>query len=231
MELLIDLVEKRKLLINDISLTAVTDEYMEYVTALKERSLTQTAQFVALAATLLLIKSKSLLPVLQLTDDEADGIENLEERLKLYQIYRNAGAVLTPTFGINLMHEKLFTPDQRPLFVTDRFTKTRALSEALTGLINQLTQKKEPPKVQIKPVILLEEMIDRLLRQVDNQFNSTLRELTEGSEEGSEERATVIVGFLAVLEMVKQGHIEAKQVIRFEDIEIKKESTELPRYL
>ena len=57
LELLIELVEKRKLLINDISLSAVTDEYMQTVTAMQELSLPNTAQFITLAATLLLIKS------------------------------------------------------------------------------------------------------------------------------------------------------------------------------
>ena len=67
LEPLIDLVEKRKLLINDISLAEVTDEYMARVSKMQERSLPNTAQFITLAATLLLIKSKSLLPVLDLT--------------------------------------------------------------------------------------------------------------------------------------------------------------------
>ena len=81
LDLLIDLVERRKLLINDISLAAVTDEYIEHVSRMQERSLSGTAHFVQLAATLLLIKSKSLLPVLELTDEEEHAIEDLEERL------------------------------------------------------------------------------------------------------------------------------------------------------
>jgi segregation and condensation protein A len=99
MELLIELVEKRKLLINDISLAKVTDEYMQTVRAMQELSLPHTSQFITLAATLLLIKSKSLLPVLNLTSEETASIEDLEERLKLYQIYRDAGIELQTRFG------------------------------------------------------------------------------------------------------------------------------------
>ena len=72
LDLLLDLVEKRKLLINDISIAEVTDEYMRQVSLMQELSLPNTAQFVALAATLLLIKSKSLLPVLELTQEEEE---------------------------------------------------------------------------------------------------------------------------------------------------------------
>ena len=58
LEILIELVEKRKLLINDISIAEVTDEYMQTVSAMQELSLPNTAQFITIAATLLLIKSK-----------------------------------------------------------------------------------------------------------------------------------------------------------------------------
>ncbi len=78
LELLLELVEKRKLLINDISLAPVTDEYMQAVSQMQEMSLPGTAQFVVLAATLLLIKSKSLLPIHYLTDQEESSIDEIE---------------------------------------------------------------------------------------------------------------------------------------------------------
>ena len=64
LDLLLELIEKRKLLINDISLAAVTDEYIARVNAMQELPVGETAEFVALAATFLLIKSRSLLPAL-----------------------------------------------------------------------------------------------------------------------------------------------------------------------
>ena len=91
MELLIELIEKRKLLINDISLASVTDEYMQRVAIMEQNPLKETTQFVVLAATLLLIKSKSLLPILDLTPEEEESIEDLQYRLKQYAIFRKAG--------------------------------------------------------------------------------------------------------------------------------------------
>ena len=111
LELLLELVDKRKLLINDISLATVTDEYVEYVSAMEEQSLPETARFIALAATLILIKSKSLLPILELTDEETEDIENLAERLKLYQLCRVAGLTLAKSFGSNLMYESTRKPN------------------------------------------------------------------------------------------------------------------------
>lgn len=226
LELLLELVEKRKLLINDISLAEVTDEYMRMVAAMQEQSLPNTAQFVSLAATLLLIKSKSLLPVLQLTQEEEESIDDLEERLKLYKIYRDAAKVVEERFGKQVMHERQFVAKTDPIFTTDQFTKLSALQEAIWGVISNLPQKVEKPKVQVKKVISLEEMIDRLHNRINQQMKLKFSELI--AEEG--ERTNVIVGFLAILESVKQGSVLVAQAERFHDIEIERERTGIPRY-
>jgi segregation and condensation protein A len=74
LELLLELIEKRRLLINDISLAAVTDEYMRRVAGMEGSHLGETTQFVYVASTLLLIKSRSLLPVFELTKEEEESI-------------------------------------------------------------------------------------------------------------------------------------------------------------
>ena len=226
LDLLIDLVEKRKLLINDISLAEVTDEYMAHVAEMQEQSLPGTVQFVNLAATLLLIKSRSLLPVLELTEAEEESIENLEARLKLYQIYRNAGAIVAESFGVGMLHESQFVPNDEPLFKPDKYTEAEALKSAIADVVQNLPKKEVKPKVRVRPTISLEEMIDRLRDRVEKQMKGTLRDLTEDSAE----RTTVIVGFLAVLEMVKQGQVNAMQSAHFEDIHFHKDGIGTPKY-
>lgn len=226
MDLLLDLVEKRKLLINDISLASVTDEYMQHVAAMQEQSLPNTAQFVQLAATLLLIKSKSLLPVLELTEEEKGSIEELEGRLRLYQIYRNAGKTIQESFGKKMCHLRQFVPRKEPLFITDEYTNTTQLQDAMYRVLQELPRKVKKPKVQIKKVISLEEMIDRLKARIENKMKIRFSELLEDDNQ----RTTVIVGFLAVLESVKQGSVLVMQTNRFEDIEIEKEGFSTPKY-
>src|SRR5665647_121039 len=85
LDLLLELIEKRKLLINDIALAAVTEEYIARINAMDTLPMGETAEFVALAATLLLIKSRSLLPLLNLTEEESKDIKELEYRLAVYQ--------------------------------------------------------------------------------------------------------------------------------------------------
>ena len=70
LDLLLTLIEKRKFLVNDISLAAVTDDFIKYMNMGEEVLLSERAHFVLTAATLLLIKSKSLLPTLELTEEE-----------------------------------------------------------------------------------------------------------------------------------------------------------------
>ena len=226
LDLLLDLVEKRKLLINDISLAEVTNEYMRTVSEMQERSLPGTAQFIVLAATLLLIKSKSLLPVLDLSEEEENTIEDLEERLKLYQIYRNAGKTVEAAFGTKMCHERQFVAKNDPIFTTDKFTELSELSNAMHRVLSELPKKPEKPKVQVKKVISLEEMVDRLKNRIERQMKLRFSELLEEDREPT----TIIVGFLAVLESVKQGSILVAQAERFHEIEIERVGFSTPKY-
>ena len=226
LDLLLELVEKRKLLINDISLAAVTDEYMARVSAMQEMSLPGTTNFVALAATLLLIKSKSLLPVLELTEEEEHSIEELEGRLRLYQIYKSASLTVAAMFGYSVSHERQYNPNTAPIFVVDKFCTPDSFREAMQRVIQELPVKAEPPKVQVRKVISLEEMIERLHQRVEGQLRLRFSDLVADATE----RHTLIVGFLAVLESVKQGSVLVSQISRFEEIEIEYSKPTLPRY-
>jgi segregation and condensation protein A len=226
LELLLDLVEKRKFLINDISLAAVTDEYMSQVSHMQQLSLPNTAQFIALAATLLLIKSKSLLPVLELTQEEEEGIDDLEARLRRYQMYRDIARSIEELFGKQVSFERQFVPAREPLFITDTYTNIQALHVAIKDVVENLPKKELKPKVKVRTVISLEEMIDKLHARIEKQIKLTFKELIADSGE----KAHVIVGFLAILESVKQGSILAAQAVRFEDIHIEKEKVTAPKY-
>ena len=226
LDLLIELIEKRKLLVNDISLAAVTDDYMAYVARFEKNPLRDMADFIVLASTLLLLKSKSLLPVLELTDAEEETVESLERRLRYYQIFRSAGKMIESLFGKRMLFERRFVPSAEPLFLPDRYTTVDALNSAMTRVLSNLPKKVERPRVTVKPVISLEEMVDRLRERVERQFSFKFKEFTGKAAE----RTTIIVGFLAVLEMVKQGLVLVRQTVRFTDFDIEREGAGAPRY-
>ncbi len=226
LDLLIDLIEKRKLLVNDISLASVTDDYMAYVARFEKNPLREMAEFIVLASTLLLLKSKSLLPVLDLTDAEEESIESLEHRLRYYQVFRNAAKVVAGVFGRHRMYERPFAPSKTPLFVTDSYTTIGELQSAMRDVLRNLPRKEVKPRVQVKNVISLETMIERLRTRIEKQLSFKFHDFTGGNAE----RTTVIVGFLAVLEMVKQGQLLVRQATRFHDIEIERHAGSVPRY-
>jgi len=226
MELLIELVEKRKLLINDISLAAVTDEYMQTVSVMQELSLPNTAQFISLAATLLLIKSKSLLPILDLTDEEESSIEDLADRLKKYQIYRDAGLVMQTEFGRQNMYEPEYVPPREPFFSPDEFCTTTALGEAMYRVLTSLPKNEPKPIVKVKPVISLEDMISKLQNRIEKKISTSFSEIRAHETE----HKSVIVGFLAILELFKQGNIIITQSGKFEDIHLELKKTDTPKY-
>jgi segregation and condensation protein A len=226
LELLIELVEKRKLLINNISLATVTDEYIARVSEMQEQSLPHTAQFITLAATLLLIKSKSLLPVLELTDEEETTIHDLEDRLRLYQIYRDIAQSLQNEFGSKMMHEPEYTPPRNPVFLPDDFCSTAALAEAMERAITNLPKPVIRQVAKVRPTISLEDMMANLRKRIERQIKTSFFEM-KGRES---ERKNVIVGFLAILELFKQGNLIITQIDRFYDIEIELDKAATPRY-
>lgn len=227
LDILLELIEKRKLLINDISLASVTDEYMAYVTSLDDHPLRETAQFVLVASTLLLIKSRSLLPVLTLTNEEEAAIEDLEHRLKLYQIYRNASAHLKSMYGSHTLYERPYQVAKTPLFIPDRFTNTGALREAMLSVLTNLPKKKHARvNVSVKTIVSLEDMMKRLEKRIMHQFKIGFRDFSGNAAE----RPQVIVSFLAVLELVKQGIVMVRQEARYADFQIEREGVDTPNY-
>lgn len=226
MELLIELVEKRKLLINDISLAEVTDEYMKTVSEMQELSLPNTAQFITLAATLLLIKSKSLLPILDLTSEEEENIEDLEERLKRYQVYRDAGMIIQAEFDKNTLYEPEYIPPREPIFMPDDYCNCEALQEALHKVLLNLPKNQIKPTAKVRSTISLEDMINKLKNRIENQLQVSFSEIRKTESE----HKNIIVGFLAILELFKQGNIIISQVSRFDDIKLELDQAIIPRY-
>jgi len=219
----LELIEKRKLLINDISLAGVCDEYIARVNALPHLPVGETAEFIALAATLLLIKSRSLLPSLTLSDEESRDIKELEYRLALYQLIKEASSNLGRS-DLPKLYEG--TPCEfEPLFIPDPSVTPSGLRDAAQTLIDGFPTTLILPKVEVKKIVSLEEMIDNLAARISKAFTMSFKEFS-----GKKERGEVIVGFLALLELVKQGIIKAEQEARYGDITLESDSVSTPKY-
>ncbi|MDO8518225.1 MAG: segregation/condensation protein A [bacterium] len=228
LDLLLELIEKRKFLINDISLAQVCDEYIAQVNAMYEMPVGETAEFISLAATLLLIKSRSLLPTLELSPDEHRDIKELEYRLGLYQIIKDAarglGSAPSTLWGGN-------TPPPEPLFLFDASITLSSLRACAQTLLDGFPQLLMLPNVNVKKIISIEEVIQTLATRISSAFRLSFKEFSgHGSTASTEAKHGVIVSFLALLELVKQGIIKAQQVEGFGDIMLEQDSVSTPSY-
>jgi len=234
LEVLLELIEKRKLLINDISLASVTDEYIARVGAMPHLPVGETAEFISLAATLLLIKSRSLLPNLQLSEEESRDIKELEYRLALYQLIKEASGNLGRS-DLPMLYEG--TPRElEPLYIPDPSTTPASLRSAAQMLIDGFPSTLVLPKVEVKKIISLEDMIDKLAARISKAFKMSFKEFTSASRSdllGKSDllaRQMVIVSFLALLELVKQGIIKAEQDANHGDITLESHAVSTPNY-
>ena len=219
--LLLSLIEKRKLHINDFSLSEVTEDYIKYVNNLGTMHHEEASSFLLVASTLLLIKSKSLLPNLDLTDDEKGDIQNLEERLRLYEIFTKLGGNIKNNFGKQIIFAPLERKNNTLIFLPDdRITKDQMMTVA-RGVLGAMPKKVNLPKVEVKKVISIEEMLDKLVERVQNSMKTSFREFS-GQMGNKQEKVVVIVGFLAMLELVRQGLIHVSQENDDSDIMIEK---------
>lgn len=223
LHLLLDLLEKRKLLINDISIAGVADDFLSHIKELPELPLQETAEFVSLAATLLLMKSRSLLPSLTLTEEEKSDVADLERRLHILAIMRKVGKDLEKSWGLRPMiaHE---APAPEPVFAPDKDTNPSALREAMTRVLFAFPKPAVLAKVAVKTVISLEDMIVQLTERIGREMRMSFKQFS------GKERSDVIVSFLALLELVKQGILKASQENDFDDITLESDSVNTPSF-
>ena len=218
---LLNLVEERKLFINDLSLAQVTEDYLKYLNTLSNASPAEISSFVVVAATLILIKSKSLLPNLNLTSEEEGDIRNLEDRLKLFELYARLGINIKNMFGKKIIFAPLERKNETLVFLPDdRITKESMMTFA-RDILGRIPKKVFLPEVEVKKVVSIEEMIGKLTERIQKSLKMNFKDFA-GSAQNKEEKIIVIVGFLAMLELVRQGMLYVAQKNNFEDIIIMK---------
>jgi len=224
LETLFNLIEERRLAVSDVSLAEVTDAYLSYVEKLPSLPLGETAQFVLVASTLLLIKSRMLLPSLELSEDERESVEELERRLARYAIIRTSAKLLRRAWGGAPLVLPKRAPLPDPVFTPGR-VETGSIAQAMMRMINVLPNVLKSAKALVAPILALEDVIVRLEKRLMGAVRAKFSELTKKAD-----RHEVIVYFLAMLELVRSGSISATQERIWSDITLETESLVAPRY-
>ena len=232
LELLLELVEERELSINQVSLATVADNFIEHINKLPQAGMNVLGNFVVVASTLILIKSISLLPTLAVTGEEEEQIGDLERRLKLYQLIRQLVPLLKTALGGPMIYYR----DPRSRVVNPVFSPTGeitllTLSETMARLIRELPKVDVLPTTTVKKLISIEAVIGDLTRRVQSALSMSFQDfIKDKSVDWRKEKINVIVSFLALLELFKQGLVNITQVDHFSDIKIETRDSNTPRY-
>jgi segregation and condensation protein A len=222
-EVLLDLIERRKLFVNDVSLATVTDDFITYMQTVGMQP-GETANFLSVAATLILIKARSLLPNLELTEEETESITDLERRLALYQVISKISAELIRGYG-----KKISFEGKRRLSGTVFAPDEKLTLEQLPNLISDILGRVPPPapkkpEARVYKTISIAEVLstleDRIQRAMSTSFNA-IRVMSPETDERSQKVYT-IVSFLGMLELVRRGVVAAEQSNAFEDITLER---------
>ncbi|MFH0846252.1 MAG: segregation/condensation protein A [Patescibacteria group bacterium] len=233
LDLLLRLIEDRKMHISDISLGEITDDYMRYLEKIKEYSLESSADFVLTASILMLIKSKSLLPTLDLSREEEQSIEDLENRLKEYQRIKHLSQHVQKRFAKNIIFFREPNNKKEVIFSPDKSIKKNSLLFSIKNLLKNIPQEIVPPKALVDKIISLEEVIENLSERIKNSFSLTFGQFSGTAEKkvlSKEEKINAVVSFLAMLELVKQGMLIVKQEACFGEIKMENQRIETPDY-
>ena len=221
LDLLLHLIEKNKIDIYDIPIVEITDQYMEYLHSMEKEDLGTMSEFMVMAATLLDIKCKMLLPK-EINDEgeEEDPREELVQKLLEYKMYKYMSYELKDYMD-NAAGVFFRTPD-----LPDEVLKYKEPvdpSELLEGLtlqkLNSIYQsilKRQEAKIDpIRSKFGTIEMLSMKTYAAQHRKFSFRQLLTKQSS-----RVQVIVTFLSILELMKMGYIHIRQEELFDDIQV-----------
>lgn len=216
-EKLLELIEEKKLEVTRLSLAQVTADFFKYINSLGEVNPGILADFIAVAAKLILIKSHTLLPELRLEEGEEKEIADLENRLKFYQQFRQAEGHIKHLWRKRIAFGRDYLANLPPGFYLTEEVKLAQLLKEIERMAAELDALS--PKVVQEGVklVTLEEKLSELMERLDKVIKSSFSELAAGKERGE-----IIVLFLALLHLLKEAIIKVEQDKPFSDIKIVK---------
>lgn len=219
LDLLLSLIEQRQLDITTIALADVTEQFLGYIKRLENLDPTTLADYLAIAAKLLVIKSKAILPSLEIEPEEEDAGVDLESKLILYKQFKEVAKFLKHLDNRRKQSwTRLVSFEERINFYPDPSISTKELYGAVLAVLSQLKELDNLPKAKIKEAVSIQEKINHLQLILGQQIETKLSDLVKSAKNKDE----IIVTFLALLELIKQRIFSAEQDALFAEVVIKK---------
>ena len=230
LDLLLHLIDKNKVNIYDIPIVEITDQYLEYIRRLQQEDLNIMSEFMVMAANLIDIKCKMLLPN-EINEDgeEEDPREELVQQLLEYKMYKYMSYELRDRMNeaARTFYKKETIPKEVQEYeqpvdtegLLDNITLAR-LNDIYKSIMRRQEDKIDPIRSKFGKIeqeeVSLPEKLDYIKDYAKQHRTFHFRQLLEAQCS----KTQVIVTFLAILEMMKSGFIRIRQEQIFEDIEI-----------
>ncbi len=224
LDLLLYLIKKEEVDIYEVNLTKLATQFVEYIETMRLLDLEIAGEFLVMAATLMYIKSRELLPVEQRTEVEGDE-EGEDPRWELirqlveYKKFKDAAAQLQT---LEARQEAIFP--RTPVKLEFEQEPARKAEASLFDLVNAVTAvlkrfgSREDQREIFEDKWTVSEKIERVMQVLKERVNLRFSELFEGVTSRSE----VVVTFLALLELIRLKQITALQSEAFSEIEIRR---------
>jgi segregation and condensation protein A len=221
LDLLLDLIRKQEMDIHNIPIAKITEQYLDYLHGLEKLDVDVSADFIYMAATLIHIKSKMLLPADPLAgpEEQQDPREELVHRLLEHEKFKNAAQLL---YQKQQIEDHVWSRPDRELYTGEAVEGELVVS--LVDLVKTFQQvlerRKEVARFEVRhETVTIAQMMDRLRRRlIATDDPVSLIEFFETCET----RNAMIVALLAVLEMVRMQAVILVQSELFADIGLRK---------
>jgi len=220
---ILELIEERKLSINEFSLAKITDEYIDFIRSINpineddisEKSKIDISEFIVVASTLMLIKARSLFPNILYSEEEIKEVSNLEKKLELYKIMSEASKNISKIFGKEFLYSLPKQENNEIVFVMDKRIDKVFLHSVAIATILKFPKIEKIKQVAVKQILKIEDIIEKLLSRVSGttgvSFNDFSENINLNSKSFEEKKSVFIISFLAMLELIKNGLLYAEQ--------------------
>jgi segregation and condensation protein A len=223
LELLLELIEKEKLNITELNLARVADQYLEHIRDNKNIHLENLADFLSVAAKLILIKSRALLPILKFSEEEEEEIEDLAQQLLEYKKFKEISAKIKKLALENhVCYSKAPYQGIRSVFYPPEDINAFDLKKYFQKVLLEIPTAEILQEEIVGEIVTLEERISDLEVALRNKIETCFSELVTQAKD----KIDVIISFLAMLEMVKQRMIKVEQKELFQEIKLSMRSGE-----
>jgi len=217
LDLLLYLIKKDEIDIYDIPIARVTEQYMQYIQLMKTLNLELAGEYILMAATLIRIKARLLLPHDECDPEELDPREELVSALLEYKKFKEAGEILREK---RILEERLFVPpavggngNKEKIILSD----TTTLFDLLTAFKQVMEKSGQESLYTISPEeSSIEDRILRILGILAERESVTFQELFEDFPR----KIIAIATFLAILELMKIHRISVRQSLPFSELRV-----------